>query len=148
MRSIVLAQDVENAPHLRHRLPGGASNGLEMGTRAFRIAIEQFLGGAGVHRDDRDAVSDDVVQLASNPGPLIGDGRARELLRIGVGELCLLGTVQDQPTRAPSPEDKEDEDRDVAGAGAAAAVVLGLERVEHRADQDEPPATAHGSRRS
>ena len=94
MRSIVLAQDVENAPHLRHRLPGGASNGLEMDTGAFRIAIEQFLGGAGVHRDDRDAVSDDVVQFASNPRPLIDDGRARDLLGLRIGELRLLRTVR------------------------------------------------------
>ena len=62
--------------------------------RAFRIAIEQFLGGAGVHRDDRDAVSDDVVQFASNPRPLIDDGRARDLLGLRIGELRLLRTVR------------------------------------------------------
>ena len=45
----------------------------------LRVELEQFLGGTGLHGDDGDAVRNDIMQLARDPGPLLTDGGARHL---------------------------------------------------------------------
>ena len=68
------AQQAEHAAELGDRLLPGVLDGAQRLPRAVRIAVEQVLGGAGLDHHDADAVGDDVVQLAGDPGALGGDG--------------------------------------------------------------------------
>ena len=52
----------------------GVLDGAQRLARGLRVAVEQVLGGAGLDHHDADAVRDDVVQLAGDPGALRGDG--------------------------------------------------------------------------
>ena len=69
----VLAQDAEQAPHLAERVLGGLSDRGQRFPGERGVAIERGLGAVGLDRDHAQPVGDDVVQLASDPRPLLGD---------------------------------------------------------------------------
>ena len=107
------------------------------------VGLEQPAHRRGLHRHHADAVADDVVQLAGDPGALLGDGEARLLLAL---ELGLLG----EPLRhvglpkplaereADDPGDREGDQRPEVVAGR-----LGLRvvvRDDHGDDLKRRPA--------
>ena len=51
---------------------------------ASRVAVEHLAAAARLDDDDRDRVRDDVVQLARDPRPLLGDRCARPLVLVAL----------------------------------------------------------------
>ena len=49
-----------------------------------RVAVERRLGRVGLDRDHAHAVGDDVVQLARDPRPLLGDRGVRAPLALAL----------------------------------------------------------------
>ena len=69
-RLVALAQHADEAAHLDERL---AACRVDRGQRLARrglLALEHALGRLRLHDHDAEAVRDDVVQLARDPGPL------------------------------------------------------------------------------
>ena len=59
---------------------------IESNARAggLRVAVEHLAPAARLDDDDRDRVRDDVVQLARDPLPLLGHGRAGPLVLVAL----------------------------------------------------------------
>src|SRR6516162_11449973 len=68
---LIGAEHLEEAPHLAHRLACGPPYRGQVLPRPLRFALEELLRGPGLHRDDRDAVGNDVVELPGDPCPLL-----------------------------------------------------------------------------
>ena len=63
---------------------------------ACGCGLDEPLGGAGLQRDDRDRVRDDVVQLARDPRALGRDRLARPLAARLLGRAHLRRAASDQ----------------------------------------------------
>ena len=74
------AQQAEHAPKLAERLAPRARDRDEGLARTVGIVLEQRLARLGLHHHRADAVRHDVVQLARQPGALVGDRRALSCL--------------------------------------------------------------------
>ena len=70
---LVLAQDAEQPPHVAERLARRGADRVQRGAGERRVVVERGLGGVGLDGDHAQAVGDDVVQLARDPRPLLGD---------------------------------------------------------------------------
>jgi hypothetical protein len=78
------------------------------------VLVQQLLGRPGLNGDDRDAVRNDVVQLARDPRALVSDRGAREISGLLVGPAQLQRAPPDQPAGGPGPAGEEQQDRGVA----------------------------------
>ena len=79
------AQYADHPPHLGERLATGLLDDLQRLAFLVLVRLEQPAHGRGLHRHHADAVADDVVQLAGDPGALLGDGEACLLLTLQLG---------------------------------------------------------------
>ena len=118
----VLAEHAEQPLHVAERLPGDVLDVAKGGTCLGRVAVEDVLAEAGLHRDHRHAVRHHVVQFPGDPEPFLGHrGRGHLLAHpSGVGA-ALLHAEADHPG----------DDQDQRHAGGRARAVAG-----HA--QDEP----------
>jgi hypothetical protein len=139
---LIGAEHLEETPHLTHRLARCAPHRTQVLTCSLWFALQEFLRGPGLDRDDRDTVGDDVGELSSDPRPLLADRRTRELARLGDRPPGLCGPLANQPARRPGPSEEQAQHGDVLRAGWSFRVVGGLERDQHRCEQHQPPATA------
>src|SRR5262249_34552805 len=78
VRVSVGAEHPEETPHLLERCSPGALDRRERRVRR-RVLREVETFGAGLDDDDAERVRDDVVELAGDPRPLLGDGETRAL---------------------------------------------------------------------
>ena len=60
--------------------------------RGLGVAVDDPAGGGRLDADDRDVVADDVVQLAGDAQPLVGDGAAAQAVALLADRLGLLGS--------------------------------------------------------
>ena len=87
--AVALAQQAQQPAQLGHGLPPALLDRLERFRGGLLARRQHPALGCGLHDDDAQAVRDDVVQLAGDPGPLGLDGTG------GPGLLVTL-----QPVRA------------------------------------------------
>src|SRR5439155_20179081 len=78
----VVAEDPEQATHLRERLAAGLLDREEWRAGPCGLLVEEKPGGAGLDGHDADAVGNHVVELARDPRPLFSDRRPRPLLAL------------------------------------------------------------------
>ena len=93
---VLLAHDPDEPPHLRQRLAPRLLDGHQCLPLAFLLGLEQAPDRARLHGHDADRVREDVVELAGDPDPLLGDRRLSFLLgaqRSRLGAPDLLGPV-------------------------------------------------------
>ena len=74
-----LSEHPDQTPHLGQRLCPGRLDGIERLERSVRVAPQSLAGAPRLQHDDADRVGDGVMQLASDPRPLVGDRRPRLL---------------------------------------------------------------------
>ncbi len=142
----VLAHGLEEAAHLDERGAAGLLDALE------RLAVLIELGGklvpyrSGLEDHDADRVGDDVVQLARDPGALLGhrDPRRGVALALGLeravlGGLGHLRALAHGDPREPA-EREEERDEDELGRVGVRCVVDDRPRAEE--DDREPDARA------
>ena len=67
----------QQPPQLAERLAPGRLDRAQRRARLVGALVEDVVGRGGLHDDDRDAVRDDVVQLARDPRLLLADRAAR-----------------------------------------------------------------------
>ena len=122
---VVVTQEPEEAPHLRQCLGACPLDRIEGIPRLFRLGTEHAPAAARLDNDDRDGVGNDIVQLARDPPPLLGDRREGVLLldaleRVGALLECKLASASmhdhspDRPGNAkehPEEDDPADVDR-------------------------------------
>ena len=83
---VLLAQHTEQRSGLLERPAAGLGDHLECPPGGGRIRADHVRADAGLHRDQRHAVRDHVVQLPSDPQSLLGDGRPHlVLLHLALG---------------------------------------------------------------
>jgi hypothetical protein len=70
---VLAAQHAEQLPHLGHRGASGCRDLAELGRRRVAQPIEAVRRTRRLHVDDRQAVRDDVVQLAGDAVPLLDE---------------------------------------------------------------------------
>ena len=68
----VLAENADELVDLRQGLACDVLDRLERGSRSRRILLLQEACGSGLHEDDVDRVAGGVVQVAGDPGALLG----------------------------------------------------------------------------
>lgn len=79
---LVGPQDAQRAPHVGQRLPARLGDLQHRGGGPVRGPVLRVDGGVGERDHDGQVVGDDVVHLAGDPGPLLGDGQQRLLLLV------------------------------------------------------------------
>jgi len=80
-----VAQDAVDAAELVEDRRAGLLDVLQCRAGRFRPGVEKVARDPGLHADDGDMVRDDVVQLPSDPQPLLGDAAARLLVPAALG---------------------------------------------------------------
>jgi ABC-type multidrug transport system ATPase subunit len=161
----VIAQNADELVNVLDGLAGDLLDRLERRSRALGIFLAQKPGGAGLHEDDVDRVAGGVVEVAGDPGALLGSGQAAFAFRLALspqGALLERGhalapqprAVAREPRRRPDdgsekelgrepvPDEmgsEQDHDaghqRDGPGAGAHLVAALG-NRVEGDREAD------------
>jgi hypothetical protein len=132
------AHRAQHAPQLAHRLPARPLDRAQRLAGLVRAGVEDLVGGGRLHDDDRDAVGDDVVQFARDPGLLLADRAPR-------------GLVDRDPPAArrlaerPRPEPERHREQRVPGRGGQE--VRGRDRLEAgEADQRHARGPRRGER--
>ena len=94
-RIVVGAQHGEDLAHLVHRRSGRRLHGGQRGDRRVGVVGADEAAGSGLHGDHAHRVGQDVVQLAGDAQPLLGDGSPGLLLalslQVGGADLFELG---------------------------------------------------------
>jgi hypothetical protein len=136
---VVAAQHAEQPSHLGHRRAAGVLDRLQHGARLRPLVTDRAPFAARLHHHHRDVVGDDVVELASDPRPLFGDGELGVLLAL-VLELDRAGGERAGELLAAAYDHRRTPDReqDAADEHRVADDVLAVgdrHRQRHRADQ-------------
>ncbi len=79
-----VAEHREQPAHVAERRGVGALDRVQRLADRGRVGVEGAPGAAGLEHGHRDRVRDDVVELAGDAGPLLGDGASGELLLLGL----------------------------------------------------------------
>ena len=88
---VLAAHRAEQPAHLAERRSGRSARRRAARRRPRRSARRQPVpDGADLQHHDADRVGDDVVQLAGDPGALLGDGDARRRPRARARRACAL----------------------------------------------------------
>ena len=153
-RDVALAvgpEDADGPAHLAQRVAARRLDLARRLGRGVRVAPDQAAGGAGLDDHHADAVGDDVVHLAGDPGPLLADRQPGLLVAVALGSYgALLDHLDLFPPRAAAvaehPHGGEDQDAD---RHVAPRAVRRIARVEHghRLDEEhrrQPQAAARG----
>ena len=109
--AVALAEQAQQAAQLGHGLPPGLLDRFECFRGGVAARPEHPPLGRGLHHDDAQAVRDDIVQFAGDPGSLGGDcpGGQGVLLALQPFRAVFLarGTP---PVRVHDPPEHEDQD--------------------------------------
>jgi hypothetical protein len=142
----ICAQHPEEASHLGHCLPRRRLDGAEVRDLALLAGAEPPPDRLCLDGNDADRVRDDVVELAGNPRPLLGNCDASLLIAFpgeGIRELferrCAQAASLERPAHEPGPADEQD---DPGVFGGAAPV---LARGRDPAGSERDGATDEGS---
>ena len=138
----------EQPVHLGQRLPSGAFDRLQCGTLLNLVWPQQPPHPAGVQRHHADAVRGQVVQLAGDPQPLVGDRRGGTPVRllfdapcVFVRQPCSEGAGGDGPPGQPGTTDDQPGVGDVGDDGTL--LDHDAQRHQHQGDrQGEERAAA------
>ena len=104
--------------------------------RGLGVAVEDAAGRRGLDADDRDVVSDDVVQLAGDAQPLVGDGAAAQGVALGARWCSACSASRARlPGAAP-------------GAWPTEHGAAEVDDVDEQGQQRRRPARGRGSRRA
>jgi hypothetical protein len=131
-------EHAQQVPQLAERLPAGLADVLQARGHRGRVGLE--LGRVGLHDDRGDVVGDHVVQLAGDPGPLVGHrGRGPRLLPFPLPGLAGADPVAEQPRDGQ--HDGEGDEVE-AGLGGSAGVQGDRQRdiADERDQTHDPPA--------
>ena len=117
-RDVALAvgpEDADGPAHLAQRVAARRLDLARRLGRGVRVALDQAAGGAGLDDHHADAVGDDVVHLAGDPGPLLADRQPGLLVAVALGPYgALLDHLDLVPPRAAAvaehPHGDEDQD--------------------------------------
>ena len=90
------AQHVQHRPQLVQRLVGGVADQRRLGPHLLGAQVVAEGERAGAHRHVRDAVGDDVVHLAGDPGAFGGTSLGGAQLLFGLGPFGALAEVPHQ----------------------------------------------------
>ena len=122
---VVGAHGAEQAPHLGQRLAAGHLDVVQRVLVGRQRGGQPMADGAGLEHHDAHGVGDDVVELARDASPLLGDGepRGRLALRLRVlgpalGVLRALLARGSAPGRCPGHRDQHAVMANVANAPA------------------------------
>ena len=91
----VAAEHAEQATHLGKCAPPALFDRLQHLARRRVLFAEHAPLGARLHDDHRNVVGDHVVQLASDPRPLLDDSFARGDVTLALGNACATVAVTD-----------------------------------------------------
>ena len=80
---IAVAQDSEEAAHLRERLAAGVLDRAHRDVSSLGVVGEHAAGALGLNDHPRDAARHDRMQLARDSRALAGDGELRSVLAFG-----------------------------------------------------------------
>ena len=97
----VLAQDSEQPAHLGERGAGGVADRAERSRADGRHPGRSEARRFGLHRDHRDVVRHDVMQLACDPGPLAASGMLEQIPRRGSTGGIVAKRLAARPARDP-----------------------------------------------
>jgi hypothetical protein len=136
---VVPAEQSDDRPGLRQRVPAGVGDDLQGLLGGGRIAVQQVGAHAGLHGDQRHAVRDDVVQFPGDAQPLLGDrplgrdlgpafGRGEQVALVGP---ALADRVADRDRRHADGHARRDVDDGQVGNARA------LQGDERHDDQDQ-----------
>ena len=81
-----MPEHAHHPPHLGKRLAPCLLDDHQRFTHLLLVGLEQTPHRGRLHRHHADAVPDHVVELARDPGPLVGDGTSRPFLTLPFGE--------------------------------------------------------------
>jgi hypothetical protein len=94
---------VQQLTHVQQRVTRAVADRAQRGSGALGLRGQGRLGGVGLHRDDAEAVRDQVVQLSGDPGALVRHGQPGKvaLVLLGVRRLVApgAGASTEQPAR-------------------------------------------------
>ena len=138
----VAAHRAEQAAHLGERAAAGALDAVERLRVLGQLAGQLVADGADLEHHHAHRVRDDVVQLARDPGALLGHGDAcrRVALALGRGRallgcLGLLGALVDGVPAQPADREQQRDEEELTGAVHG----LVLDHDRRAADRDRKP---------
>jgi hypothetical protein len=106
------AEDADHSPHLGERLAPGLLDDEQRLELLLLVGPEQAAHGRCLHGHHADAVPDDVVELARDPRPLIGNGEHGLLLALLLRPSCQLLGLVDFPDLAAERKSDDPGDRE------------------------------------
>ena len=137
-------EHVEHPPQLDQALPARRLHGLEGAPGGRWVGVEHPARRLGLEHHDGERVRDEVVQLAGDPGPLLGDRRPGRLFLLARQGLCpvtelghLAPSVGSPP--AQSPGAREDEPAGQHLVDGVAVLQAGHVDGQHGGRQDGEP---------
>ena len=138
----VAAHRAEQAAHLGERAAAGALDAAQCFGILGQLVGQLVADGADLEHHHAHRVRDDVVQLARDPGALLGHGDAcrRVALALGrgralLGRLGLLGALVDGEPAQPADREQQRDEEELAGAVHG----LVLDHDRRPADRDRKP---------
>jgi hypothetical protein len=75
-RLLGTAEDADEPPHLGKRLATGLLDDQQRLPLSFLLGVQEATDAGGLDRHDAHRMADDVVELACDAGPLLGNGCA------------------------------------------------------------------------
>ena len=105
-----LARAADRVADACQRLAGDPLDIGDLGPGSVGVPGQQPAGELALDRDERQAVAEDVMEVAGDPVALLGDGQRRELLLRGV-------ELRVRPPQRGHREDRDPDDRRPTGPG-------------------------------
>ena len=101
--------------HLAQCIAAHALDHDHRGASGLGVSVEQSLGGPRLDPHHADAVGDEIVQLARDPGAFFGRRGPASLVAFALGLRHLHLTAADEPAHAPRDSEQEQIERPVRG---------------------------------
>ncbi len=140
-----VAEHRQQPAHVAQSRGVGLLDRVEGPARSRGVGVEGRAGSAGLEDGDGDGVGDDVVQLAGDPGPLLGDRAGGPLLLLAAEALVLgvqLGlALAPQPQGQPGGPGSAGEDQDEGDITEVGLREPAFAVDEDRHRQDQPAHT-------
>ena len=104
--ALLVAEQRDEPAHVLLGLAGGVADCLEGRGRGIRVVRREPLTGGRLHNHHADRVRHDVVQLRSDPRPLVAHRQRRIGLALLLELPCPLGELRRPPSRARAARDR------------------------------------------
>src|SRR5207247_4688585 len=126
---VARAEHVDETAHLLQRLAARALDRHERAFRLRRVGSEDPASAVRLQDDHAERVTDDVVELAGDPGSLFLDGSAPVLLAAALEDdgslleqMLSLASVPDRPPENPRRPAEQPEEQDAREIPVASVV--------------------------